>query len=103
MSTLPRTPSLTPERPSKRATRREVRSMEKHQILEHIRRIEAEEREEQLLEALAPPTTALVPVSQQNRPPIVESTIIIQEPPLPDEEPEPIRDMQPPKKRRGSF
>ncbi len=39
------------------------------------------------------PTTALVPVSKHQTPPIVESTIIIQEPPLPDEEAEPISAM----------
>src|SRR5947209_472866 len=86
--------------------------MEKHQILEHIRQIEEEElqesrqtRQEQLREELAPqtPTTALVPVSHQNTPPIIESTILLQDPPLPDEEAEPITDIPLQRRRRGSF
>ncbi len=81
--------------------------MEKQQIIDHIRRIEEEElreQEEQLFQASAPPTqtTALVPVSHQNTPPIVESTIVI-ETPLPEEEAEPISDIQPQSKRRGSL
>src|SRR5947209_8120398 len=78
--------------------------MEKQQILDHIRQIEAEEQE-QLLKASAPetPTTSLVPVSQQQTPPIVESTIIIQDPPLPEQEADPITDIPIQRKRRGSL
>src|SRR5690348_14870523 len=78
--------------------------MDKQQILEHIRRIEEEERAEQLLQASAPETitTALVPISHQGTPSIVESTIVI-ETPLPDEEAEPISAMPVPRRRRGSL
>ncbi len=78
--------------------------MDKQQILEHIRRIEEEERAEQLLQASAPETitTALVPISHQGTPPIVESTIVI-ETPLPEEETQPISAIQPQSKRRVSI
>jgi VCBS repeat-containing protein len=60
--------------------------MDKSQIQAHIHQIEAEEQGIQA----TPASTRLVAVSQAQTPPIVDSTIIIQEPPLGDDEADPI-------------
>src|SRR5690348_13983801 len=72
--------------------------MQKEQIAVHT--VPSKEEDQGIQ---ATPTTALVPISQQQTPPIVESTIIIQEPPLPDEETEPITDIPVQRKRRVSV
>jgi hypothetical protein len=74
--------------------------MDKSQIQAHIQQIEAEE---QSIPVIPAPTTALVPVLQSQAPPIVDSTIIIQNPPLPDEEDDPIPNTPVQQRPRVSF
>jgi hypothetical protein len=74
--------------------------MDKSQIQAHIQRIEAEE---QGIPAPPAPTLALVPVSQVQTPPIVNSTIIIQEPPIPEDEADPITSIPVQQKPRVSL
>jgi hypothetical protein len=75
--------------------------MDKSQIQAHIQQIEAEEQGRQ---ATPPaPTTALVSVSQGTTPPVVESTIILQNPPLLEDEADQTTNTPLPPKQRVSF